>query len=518
MKAISAQLVSRLKLSEAIQEEAATERNMLPREVNWANISENSGRLVKSITSQIRAGFKPAPQEITSVRKLHGTRPVAVWGVIERIVYRALTKMAVGDDFVFDRSGNAYLKFVNGPISYAATKRRPATNDSALNLFFLNDSEIEYVVSADIAAFYQYVDHNILARELRMRGGDFDAIEHLIELLQEVQGRTFGIPQLLDSSDFLSEVYIERVERDLIRHGLPVWRYNDDFRIACRSYSEALQSIEKLDASARSVGLVTSEYKTLTHGFVKYVFDNVGLVEHERQGAVDLDEIETAISEYVEDFSEDPESARLIVQRTATGQEGEGVKLRSIDSDGMRTLRRAIGSLAVAGDSTVVKDVGEILPYIPAITPTVCRYLTAAYKDAPEEVAKVVDSATDLSMNEWQSQWFLQLMQDLDLLKAPHANLHRRVSWVGRLRFESSSSTTVAYATRTLAGAGCLTSSDVVDGFDSAPDVLKPWYVESLMSCCQVEGERGDEAKKRLAAFKSSSPLYASIVGRTADV
>ncbi|WP_181771606.1 RNA-directed DNA polymerase [Amycolatopsis pittospori] len=507
------QFVKRLGLKKAITEEAATERNMLPHEVDWGNLVKDASRVERSITSQLRSGFNPEPEHITSVRKIRGTRPVAIWGIVERIVYRALVGLALGENFTFDRSGESYLRFVNAPISYASTKQRAIDKKTSTSLFFVNTSEVEYVVAADIAAFYQYIDHNVLARELRLRGGDFDAIDHLIALLQEVQGRTFGIPQLLDSSDFLSEVYIDCVERDLHRHGLAAWRYNDDFRIACRTYGESLQAIEKLDAAARAVGLVTNEYKTLTHGFVKYVWDHVGLVEHERQGVVDLDEIEMAIAEYTEDFSEDLDSARQAVQQAASDHPDESIDPRNISAAGMRRLRRAIGSLAAESDSTVVGEVGDLLPYVPAITPTVCRYLVAAFPGAPTEVTEVVGAAINLSMNEWQAQWLVQLIHELELLNGlPSDGLAERVVWVRNLRLESPSPVTVAYATRALSGSGHMSTDEIVQSLDSSPGVLLPWYAESLRA--HFNRTQDEDAKKRLQAVKDGSPLLSSLIGQ----
>ncbi|WP_156213283.1 RNA-directed DNA polymerase [Lentzea aerocolonigenes] len=507
------QFVKRLGLKKAIADEAATKRNMLPNEVDWSNLVKDAGRLERSITAQLRSGFNPEPEHITSVRKIRGTRPVAIWGITERIVYRALVNLSLGENFTFDRSGESYLRFVNAPISYAATKQRPVENKTFASLFFVNTSEIEYVVSADIAAFYQYIDHNVLARELRLRDGDFDAIEYLTALLQEVQGRAFGIPQLLDSSDFLSEVYIECVERDLHRHGLAVWRYNDDFRIACHSYGESLHAIEQLDAAARAVGLVTNEYKTLTHGFVKYVWDHVGLVEHERQGVVDLDDIDTTIAEYTEDFSEDLDSARQVVQHSASDNPDESLDPRNITASGLRRLRRAIGSMAAEADSTVVEEVGKILPYAPAIMPTVCRYLCAAYPGAQAEVTRVVDDGMSLSMNEWQAQWLVQLMHELKLLDGSSVgDLSGRIAWAQSLRFQSPSPVTVAYATRALSSAGHLSADEIVQGLDASPGVLLPWHVESLKA--HFDRTQDEAVKKRLIAVKGGSKVLSSLIGQ----
>ena len=87
-----------------------------------------------------------------------------------------------------------------------------------------------------------------------MKGQDYELVNALMQLLEETQGRAYGLPQLLDPSDRLSEVYIDRVERALIRAGFHTWRYNDDFRIGCRDYPETLDAIEHLDVWPGGIG------------------------------------------------------------------------------------------------------------------------------------------------------------------------------------------------------------------------------------------------------------------------
>ena len=61
----------------------------------------------------------------------------------------------------------------------------------------------------------------------------------------------------------LAEAYLSIVERQLLRLGLAVWRYNDDFRIAVDSWSDALNAVDALERECRAIGLALNDLKTV---------------------------------------------------------------------------------------------------------------------------------------------------------------------------------------------------------------------------------------------------------------
>lgn len=365
MKKLSAAATKRLKFADAFSEEAASSRNLLPEEPAWDRIAEQSRPLATYLENRLRAGFQPSPQVEISARKPgHGVRPVPYWGVLERVVYRALTKAVLANAKPVDRSPAAYLTFVTAPGRYARD-RQPQHNRGGFIRLFWGDTPVNYVVKSDLTAFYQFIDHAVLAEELLLFGADFELIEALMELLAEVQGRNYGLPQLLDASDMLSELYADRIERDLLRSGFAVWRFNDDFRVACDTYVDALTAIEALDAAARRVGLVLSENKTVTVGIMKYILDAFNLSASDAGQAVDLDDVEDMVGDYTDDFGEDDADEALSVVRRAQVDRGEvrpntaperWIRLRSLRTEDVRLLRRAINGLVVAADARAIRN------------------------------------------------------------------------------------------------------------------------------------------------------------------
>lgn len=292
MRRLSADFIDHLQLDVVLQEEVAAWRNQIPPEPWVAAVRSKSADTVTWIQSRLAAGANGLPSVVVNTRKATmGTRPVPILGIADRIVYRALTKHVLSDLTVPDRSPDAYKAFLHGPIEYAFRDE----HGPVWNVFGL---DVKYVVEADITAFYQYIDHDLLRHELELHTGHIEAIDALFELLGETEGRIFGLPQLLDASDWLSDIYIQSVERDLLRRGLAVWRYNDDFRIACRSYTEALDAIERLSEAARAVGLTVSEYKTFTPSFPTYFFRTTGRDVNVALVDIDPSDVDVIVTDY----------------------------------------------------------------------------------------------------------------------------------------------------------------------------------------------------------------------------
>lgn len=529
MEKMSAAGLKRLKLDEAISEEAAAVRNLIPREPGWDALAGDTKQLASYLANQLKAGFQPSPQVEIAVRKPgHGIRPVPYWGVLERVVYRAITKAVTADHPPLDRSAKAYLNFVTAPGQYGRERqtKRPGTGDLLMLLFF-GDSPVKYVVKADITAFYQFIDHAVLADELLLAGADFELIQALMTLLGEVQGRNYGLPQLLDASDILSDLYADRIERDLLRSGFAAWRFNDDFRIACDSYEEALTAIETLDAAARRVGLVLAENKTVTVGFTRYVMDVWGLEASEAGESVALNEVEDLVGDYTDDFGADDADDALGVVRRArerrkdvpSGEKDNWIKLRDLRGEDIRLLRRALNGLIAAADPRAVDDVLRLAIYAPSLTPSLMRYVTTvagaegSTAEVQTSVAKVVDKlATDVALSAWQHLWLVDVLRDLGLLKSGVEGATSRCEWVDSLRRDSPNPALQAIAARALTEADRLPLTTLVSGAERQSAALLHIYAAAGREAVDRPGvAKTDE--QIIAAWARMSKLHEFLLG-----
>lgn len=349
MKAFDRSLVGRLDLVGAVEGEIASTRNLVPEQPGLAVLANRVMEYADWLASQLLAGLSVPESTIVYARKHgHGVRPVPIASIAGRVVFRALVKVILGDRSPVDRSPEVYLDFIRAPVDYAHEKAGGGVG------WLVGDSGITHVVKTDITAFYQYIDHSILQQELLSISADFDAISALMELLSEMEGRAFGLPQLLDPSDDLSDIYADVMERAMIREAFPTWRFNDDFRVACESYTNALAAIEALGRHAADLGLVISELKTFTPRYIKYVFDTLGL-KVDQPIAEGTDALpEDAVADY---FAPDP-AAQLedaistlgsIAEPNGSPPEGQ-LDLLNLRGDGFRRIRRAFRVLTREAD------------------------------------------------------------------------------------------------------------------------------------------------------------------------
>lgn len=498
MRRITKELLDQLDFGSAVEEEAQTCRNQIPPEPWIPAILNQKHKVASWLQDRLAAGLVAMPNVVVNVRKSSfGTRPVPVMGIAERVVYRALTTHIVGRDRFPDRSAAAYKKFLFGPISHGLPN---------LAAWSTLETRIKYVVQADIAAFYQYIDHDILRRELELQTGRIDCIDLLMELLAEVQQRSFGIPQLVDASDWLSEVYINIVERDLIRQGWPVWRFNDDFRVGCLTYMDALDAIERLDTSARAAGLTISDYKTFVSKFTTYWSRTLGLNSTDDTTVGDPTDIPTdadVIAMDYEDIDDDPiEAAITILGRTRQDNlVSDKIDLKKIRGTEVRDIRRALNILRSQQDVSGLSYLMDILVFVPSLTPSVCSYVLAidnSNVSARLTYTKLIKDIVDrVSLGEWQALWLTYVCRKLRLLDEESLRI-----WVVNQRDRGRGRPLGAEAALALAEAGEGDFSDLDQALRSEPEALAPWF---LLGVKAMATEDPTKYRNRALAVRNSS-------------
>jgi hypothetical protein len=471
-------VLKRLHLGQAVDEEAKGWQSLVPAAPGSDRVTANATGFARWLEGQLRAGMSMASQVVVSARKGQvGVRPVPVWGFAERVAYRALVNFLLRNEPELDRSPEAYLQFIGGPVGYARKIEPPSVNATVGRaslselVFPVRSSVIRYVVKADISAFYEYIDHGILGRELLARTGEYSTIECLMSLLAEVQGRAYGLPQLLDPSDRLSELYIDIVERDVLRRGWPTWRFNDDFRIAARDYGAALAAIEDLAAAAREVGLILSDMKTTTPKFSTYALENFGLqIDDELPADLHRHDPADFVGDYLEVAEADPAWAVQLIRDAnipdcpAEERTESGIDLGNVRGEDFRQLRRALGHLKLARVGDALPYLVKLVVYVPSLTPWAIRYVIATgEQDHQEQAADVLAGlVAHVSLSDWQRVWIVRAMDELRLLEsAALRNPSATIEWVAGLRHGRHSPVVRAEASLALATVGKITYEDL---------------------------------------------------------
>lgn len=415
--------------------------------------------------SRLGGEFVPTPEDTVAVNKArHGVRPVAVWDLPSRLAYWAVTERLRPTLPPVDRSRTAWTAFQRAPLETPA----------------------KYVVSSDIAACYQFIDHALLSSELITQAGDAPTVGVITELLRETGGRTYGLPQQSPASDLLAETFLRRLERALVRKGLTVFRYNDDFRFACKSWSEVVRSIEVLAEEARAVGLTVNDLKTVTWSASKYAdgLDRAKELREEIAAEAELD-----LTEYDADYGdvvvEPPDQEDVdILASVRVLERWDKVAGRGRTAQDRRPEHRAVVELLPAALKTLEADPAtdpavltvcmKILRYERTTTPAVASYLLTRGNEAA--VLKAFDSLikNDAYLNGWQTWWLQQPVAGLRGFAIGTGSVARRAWAEDALDAARHTPVLRAHAALTLARLGLLNAPALLALYDRTSAALRP--------------------------------------------
>lgn len=105
----------------------------------------------------------------------------------------------------------------------------------------------KYVLTADIADFYNQISHHRVRNALEEAGLPTDRAGNLESFLMSLTGgQSRGIPVGPSGSILLAEACLADVDMFLLREGYVHTRYVDDFRVFCESRADALHALHDL--------------------------------------------------------------------------------------------------------------------------------------------------------------------------------------------------------------------------------------------------------------------------------
>jgi RNA-directed DNA polymerase len=458
-------------LSDAVEFATDHPRRLLPeREWVTAAIEAHRDEFAQMAHTQITGEWQPSRERIIGASKArHGVRPVAVWDPVSHAAYDALVARITPSLPQLVRSGDAWREFLRSPLEdYAA-------------------SAAKYIVAADIASCYQFIDHGTLAAELTERSNDRAAVQSIVDLLRETGDRRYGLPQQSRSSDVIAEPYLARLERALVRKGLILSRYNDDFRIVCASWSEVNRAIEVLSDEARQLGLTLNDSKIITSKRATYEksLDEGDKLREEISGEVGF-----VFDEYDEDNEAredeaDTDVALTILERwqkiAGTGEvaEADQATHRSL----LDLLPRALGALrAKAHDDPFAVEVAfSLLRFEQTLTPNACRYLAAVPTEGNVVSAFDTFLQGDRYLTDWQAWWLQIPLRRVAL--ADGTGGPARLAWLEKVYRSTEQAPLIRAETAlTMAAFGHAETAEeeLVRRYDRATRVERPTFVAAL--------------------------------------
>ncbi|MDF0532630.1 reverse transcriptase domain-containing protein [Tsukamurella sp. 8F] len=229
----------------------------VPDVLNWEDFRTHTSASIAAALSKCATGVSD-PFEVVEVPKGRLlSRAGALLSFEDRLAYHTLcaTFASAVDDSLSDRVFSSRLNRKSGSFFKSTFKQY----QEFVNSVDEKATPGRWVVSTDLVSYFETINHQILFEDLKDLGVAENVMKPLRDLLRGWRRSSKGgLPIGPDASRLLGNVYLSKVDKQMIEEGYEYFRYMDDVRIVVDSERKGREALRKFEVHCRSRGLIVT--------------------------------------------------------------------------------------------------------------------------------------------------------------------------------------------------------------------------------------------------------------------